>query len=153
MAVEPQSQAPSDRSFSDVHHGSRGGGPLHVIATVNNHGFMSSDDKAVLDDLSSTGDELSALESAISDEAKEAAELSRLILTEFRVISFLLAEILSTSNPGTARVDLDQLRNEMATPMTELQSISWLLDALLSAVNPGRTTVDLDQVRQVVGVL
>lgn len=37
------------KAFGDAEHGNRGGGSLHVVAQVNNHGFMSSSDKAKLD--------------------------------------------------------------------------------------------------------
>lgn len=111
-------------------HGNRGGGALHNVAQTNSHGFMSAEDKVILDDLAEAA--LVAV-----DPTDEIAELDAagVILTELQTMSFLLTRILSAATPGV-EIDLDQLRTEMTSPASELKTVNWLLSQLLAAVEP-----------------
>lgn len=143
---------------SDIFHGQRGGGPLHVIATEDSHGFMSSDDKTALDDvvedvaeieedIGEIEDELEDLEDGIEEDQSEAAGVAQAILVEFRVMNWLLARILATVD-DKQEVDLDELKSEEREPIGELSASNTLLMALLQALSNGSIGIDLDAIRQ-----
>lgn len=132
--------------FSDINHGNRGGGPLHVVATHNSHGFMSSDDKALVDEALGDGGGLDAIESAIEETQSEAQNAATAIITEFRVMNYLLSKMLSTLD-GKYQFDLEELRREASDPV-EISVANELLMSILNALSNGKFNTDLDVLRQ-----